>query len=97
MHDEMQEKLTRLQSDVAGRVSSLMLRVNWFERENRYNDISKEFSNDLKDMQANSKNIDTLMKYFDNVDPLSQWRIKVKKLEMEKKELLKVNFVRNFH
>ena len=47
----------------------------------------------MSDIIANSKNVDILMKYFDSVEPLNQWRTKVKKLEMEKKELLKVNFV----
>ena len=48
---------------------------------------------DMSEIVATQQNVESLMKYFDTIEPLNQWRTKVKKLEIEKKELLKTNYV----
>lgn len=78
---------------MAGRVSNLMMQLNFFQRQNRYDDLSKKFMKDMSEIIATQQNVESLMKYFDTVEPLNQWRTTVKKLETEKKELLQTNFV----
>ena len=90
---EMQTRAKLLQDNMAERIGKFMVQLAYYEKENRFSELKRHFEMDLGNIKATIERVELLKNVTREVSASSLWREKVKRLENEKKELLKVNFV----
>lgn len=94
MMEESEKRMKLIQDDMAGRMGNMMVKLAYYEKECRFEEMAKNFCQDLDDILARKKTLTAVKNFGKKIKIAVVWKDKVKKLEMEKKELLRVNFVR---